>query len=137
MAPRHTRRSGGCADRGPATARPLHAGDDPQKSTIHPVPGHHPVERRARSSPTAASSGLFFQPGGDRVARYAKGATEPSQAAAFLVGPQNGLPFRVRIGIGTGVFAMLPTTGPAPVALLALGRHAVPDEPVTRTVRTA
>jgi len=53
------------------------------------------------------------------------------------IGAQKGVPLSRCIGIGTGVFTMRATVGPAPIALLALGRHAVPDEPVTRTVGTA
>ena len=70
-------RSGGCADRGPPIARPLHAAADGQRSIVHPVPGHRPVGQSPQSPPAAAYSGLFFQPGVHCVAQYAKGATEP------------------------------------------------------------
>ncbi len=60
VAPGRRPRSGGCAGRGPATARSPRADGEGQRSTVHPVPGHRPVGPPPRFSAAAANSRLFL-----------------------------------------------------------------------------
>ena len=74
------------------------------------------------------ASTIFFQPSADRVARHAEGAGQAAQAAALVVGAQNGGFFFVAVAQGLRVLAAAPSAIIAQKALLAIASFAIADK---------
>ena len=78
----------------------------------------------------------LFQPGDHRRPRDPKGPGQPSQAAPFVIGPQD-LGFALgRVAPAPGVFPTLAGAGSALVFLLAVAGKAVLHKPVASTMAT-
>ena len=59
-----------------AAARSRPDGDGLRSSTVHPVPGHHSVERPTKVAASGGTFSAFFQSGGHRIARHAENSGE-------------------------------------------------------------
>ena len=77
---------------------------------------------------------LFFVPPGHSLAAHTKGASQTTQARAFLLCIKDGLFFLITVGVASWVLSVLFVAGAAFVALSAVGRESVFDEVVAGTV---
>lgn len=73
----------------------------------------------------------FFEPTGDRVSGDAKGASQPAQTAALVIGAKYCLTLTFRVAVGLWVVAAITPTVMAEVSLFA-----VIGQPVTSNVGT-
>jgi len=78
---------------------------------------------------------LFFDPSGHGDARDAKHACKATQTATFLIGMQDLLAARLRIGMGSRVLAALTFARAAAIKLFAIGSMAIAYQSVALTVR--
>ena len=110
-----------------------------QMTRVHPVPTWSPPRQQDQavtaSRLRAATLISFFNPFGDSVARDAEGTSQPTQAAAFLVGAQNPLTFFVRVGVAARIVAAATATISTQVALFAVGSVPEANNVLAMTMR--
>ena len=67
----------------------------------------------------------FFEPGSDRIARYAKHPRETTQGGPLVIRPQNLVFAGLLIAVGLRLLAQTALTGATPKSLFAIARLAV------------